>query len=85
MAHPSDTDLDRVIERARADLDLAQLAVLRQFTPERRLQLMFELCEFVHHAIIAYERQRAPDISDEELCARYRRHIHATYATTKPA
>ncbi len=85
MTRPTRDEVARAAQRAVADLDERQLAALRRLTPERRLQLMFELCDFVHHAIIAYEYQRAPGMSDEDLRARYRRHIRTAHATEKPA
>ncbi len=63
------------------ELDWRQLAIFARHTPARRLQMMFEICEFIQGAIIASERQRAPHISDEELARRVRVHINLAYAT----
>jgi len=56
------------------ELDLRQLAVLAHLSPTRRLEIMFDLCESARQRIIASERQRNPNISDEELarCVRSR-------------
>jgi hypothetical protein len=74
------------LERLEADLktifdelDMRQLAIYAQQTPLQRLQMMFDLCEFAHNLIIASERQRQPDISDEELSRRVRARIELSY------
>lgn len=57
----------QAVRAAFDELDLQQLAVFARLSPTRRLQVMFDLCEFSRQMIIASERQRAPLMSDEEL------------------
>ena len=57
------------------EIDLSQLAILARLSPTRRLQMMFDLCEFSRQLIVASERQRDPDITDQELFRRVRARI----------
>jgi hypothetical protein len=61
------------------ELDWQQLAVLARLTPTRRLQIMFDLCEFSRQLIVATERQRHPQASNEELTRRVRERIELSY------
>ena len=61
------------------ELDLRQLAVLAHLSPTRRLEIMFDLCESARQRIIASERQRNPNISDEELARRVRSRIEMAH------
>ncbi len=61
------------------ELDLRQLAVLAHLSPTRRLEIMFDLCESARQRIIASERQRNPNISDEELARRVRARIEMAH------
>jgi hypothetical protein len=74
---PSDTA--RVVRAAFAELDLQQLAVLARLSPTRRLEIMFDLCESARRLVIASERQRNPNISDEELTRRVRVRIEMAH------
>ncbi len=61
------------------ELDLQQLAILASHPPTRRLEMLFDLCEFSQQLIIASERQREPDVSDAELARRVRARIELAY------
>ena len=61
------------------ELDLQQLAVLARLSPARRLEIMFDLCEFARQLVIASERQRDPGISSEELNRRVRARIELAH------
>ena len=61
------------------ELDMQQLAVFARLSPTRRLEIMFDLCEFSRQLIIASERQRHPDIAGEELARRVRARIELAY------
>jgi len=74
---PSDTT--RAVRAAFAELDLRQLAILARLSPTRRLEIMFDLCESARQRIIASERQRNPNISDEELARRVRSRIEMAH------
>jgi hypothetical protein len=69
----------QAIRAAFDELDWEQLAVLARLTPTRRLQIMFELCEFSRQMIIATERQRYPFASDEDVTRRVRERIELSY------
>ena len=62
------------------ELDLRQLAVLARLSPARRLEIMFDLCEFARQLVIASERQRDPLISDQDLASRVRARIELAHA-----
>ena len=62
------------------ELDLRQLAVLARLSPARRLEIMFDLCEFVRQLVIASERQHDPTISDQDLARRVRARIELAHA-----
>ena len=63
------------------ELDLRQLAVLARLSPARRLEIMFDLCEFARQLVIASERQRDPLISDQDLARRVRARIELAHAS----
>ncbi len=67
------------IEAVFAELDWQQLAVFARHTPTRRLEMMFDLCNFAQNMIVASERQRNPHISDTDLARRVRDRIQLTY------
>jgi hypothetical protein len=62
------------------ELDLRQLAILARLSPARRLEIMFDLCEFARQLVIASERQRDPLISDQDLAHRVRARIEMAHA-----
>ena len=62
------------------ELDLQQLAVLARLSSARRLEIMFDLCEFARQLVIASERQRNPLISDQDLARRVRARIELAHA-----
>ena len=61
------------------ELDWEQLAVFARLTPARRLQIMFELCDFSRQMIVATERQRHPLSSTEDVARRVRERIEMSY------
>jgi hypothetical protein len=72
-------DYTQAVRNAFDELDWQQLAVLARLTPTRRLQIMFELCEFSRQMIIATERQRYPFASDADVTRRVRERIELSY------
>lgn len=78
----STTSLDTAaaVRAAFNELDLHQLAVLARLSPPRRLEIMFDLCEFARQLVIASERQRNPLISDQDLARRVRARIELAHA-----
>lgn len=73
------SDIAPAVRSAFDELDLQQLAVLARLSPTRRLEIMFDLCEFARQLVIASERQRTPDISDEDLARRVRARIELAH------
>jgi hypothetical protein len=69
----------RAVRTAFDELDWQQLAVLARLTPARRLQIMFDLCEFSRQMMVATERQRHPQASNAELTRRVRERIELSY------
>ncbi len=69
----------QAVRNAFEELDWQQLEVFARLTPARRLQIMFELCEFSRQMIVATEKQRYPFASDEELTRRIRERIELSY------
>ena len=74
--HPEDT---LAVRTAFDELDWQQLAVLARLTPGRRLQIMFDLCEFSRQMIVAAERQRHPLLTVEELARQLRARIELSH------
>ncbi len=72
-------DMARAVHAAFDELDMRQLAILARLSPTRRLEMMFDLCEFSRQLIIASERQRNPNITDEELARRVRARIELAH------
>jgi hypothetical protein len=72
-------DTEQAVRAAFDELDMRHLAVFARLSPVRRLEIMFDLCEFSRQLIIASERQRDPDISDGELARRVRTRIELAY------
>lgn len=57
------------------ELDMQQLEIIAHLTPTRRLQMMFDLCEFSRQMIVASERQREPNLDDADLGQRVKARI----------
>jgi hypothetical protein len=76
-ATPLDTTL--AVRAAFAELDLRQLDILARLSPTRRLEIMFDLCEFARQLVIASERQRDPGVSDQDLARRVRARIELAH------
>jgi hypothetical protein len=72
-------DTAAAVRAAFDELDLRQLAVLARLSPTRRLEIMFDLCEFARQLVIASERQREPGISSEDLNRRVRARIELAH------
>ncbi len=74
---PSRSDMIRAVFD---DLDSRQLEILAQLSAARRLEIMFELIEFLRQKTYAAEKQRNPQASEDELWQRVRRRIELGYA-----
>jgi hypothetical protein len=68
-------DTTHAVRAAFAELDLRQLGILARLSPTRRLEIMFDLCEFARQLVIASERQGNPGLSDKDLARRVRARI----------
>ena len=81
MAVDSSIPLDttHAVRAAFAELDLRQLGILAHLSPTRRLEIMFDLCEFARQLVIASERQGDPGLSDQDLARRVRARIELAH------
>jgi len=68
-------DLSQFIRSVFDELDMRQLDIFARHSPTRRLQIMFDLCEFSRQMIIASERQRDHNLDDQELARRVKERI----------
>jgi len=57
-------------------LDPQQVAIWRQMTPARKLQLLFQMWHFARKIAWTTERQWHPDLTEEELSRRVWRRFH---------
>ena len=73
------SDIAQAVRAAFDELDSRQLAILAHLSPTRRLEIMFDLCEFSRQLVIASERQRDSGISNEELERRVRTRIELAH------
>ena len=72
-------DTAQLVRAVFDELDLLQLAIFARHSPTRRLEMMFDLCEFSRGLVIASERQREPTMTDDELARRVRARIELTH------
>lgn len=79
LLHPTLTTRE-IIRMASRELDAQQLRFIASLSPTQRLELMFQLCEFVQQLAYQVERQENPDASEEEIAARLRRRMELSYA-----
>lgn len=75
MIRPTDAEIDRAIQRARAELDPAQLGVLKRLSPAQRWQLVADLSDFGRSAIVALEHLQSPHLEDTEIMRRVTQHM----------
>ncbi len=66
-----------IIQMASLDLDSRQLRLISPLSPSARLELMFQLCEFMQELAFQVERQETPEASDEEIEIRLRKRVRA--------
>jgi hypothetical protein len=72
-------DFARAVRAACEGLDWQQLKIFARLSPAHRAQIIFELCEFAQGLLIASERQRAPQASDDEILRRVAARIKLSY------
>lgn len=72
-------DLAQSIRTVFDELDAQQLKIFARHSTTRRLEMMFDLCEFSRQMIIASERQRDPGVDDAELARRVKVRIELAY------
>lgn len=78
LLHPPLTTRE-IIRMASSELDAQQLRLLAPLSPTQRLELMFQLCEFIQQLAYQMERNENPDASEEEIAARLRRRMRLSY------
>jgi hypothetical protein len=82
---PAGRELAEEFRRRLGTLDPQQVAIWRQMTPARKLQLLFQMWHFARKIAWTTERQWHPDLTEEELARRVWRRFHGTeipYAST---
>ena len=75
---PAILHLTEDFRRRLGALDPQQVAIWREMTPARKLQLLFQLWHFALKVAWTTERQWHPDLSPEELSRRVWRRIHGS-------
>ena len=75
---PATLALAEDFRRLLGTLDPQQVAIWREMTPARKLQLLFQLWSFGLKVAWTTERQWHPDLSPEELSRRVWRRIHGS-------
>ena len=73
---PATLALAKDFRRRLGKLDPQQVAIWREMTPARKLQLLFQLWSFALKVAWTTERQWHPDLSPEELTWRVLRRMH---------
>ena len=73
---PAVRGLAESFRRRLGTLDPRQVAIWRQMTPARKLQLLFQLWYFARKVAWTTERQWHPDLPEEELSRRVWRRFH---------
>lgn len=71
--------IEQVIRSAFDDVNLKQIEIFARMTPAERAQIMFDLIEFQRQKMYAFEKQRDPNATEEELWKRVRRRIELSY------
>jgi len=71
--------IEQVIRSCFDDINLKQIEVFARMTPAERAQIMFDLIEFQRQKMYAFEKQRDPNATEEELWRRVRRRIELSY------
>jgi hypothetical protein len=72
----SQMDFAPVVQAVFDELDMQQLAVFRQLSGARRIQQVFDLCDWARSLIIASICSQYPNISESELTERILQRIH---------
>ncbi len=71
--------IEEVVRACFDDLDPKQIEIFARMTPAERAQIMFDLIEFQRQKMYAFEKQRAPNATEQELWKRVRRRIELSY------
>lgn len=75
---PATLALAKDFRRRLGTLDPQQVAIWREMTAARKLQLLFQLWSFALKVAWTTERQRHPDLSQEDLSRRVWKRIHGS-------
>jgi len=62
-----DTDFDRSVREAFADLNYDMVPVLARLSPERRFGMIGDLADFARASYAAQEKRANPDLPPEEI------------------
>ena len=76
QSKPSDPDEVERLRQRLGPLDPRQVAIWRQMSGARRLELAFQAHQFALEAVRAAERRRQPDLPDDEFAWHVIRRLH---------
>ncbi len=71
-------DLAASFRRRLGTLDPRQVAIWREMTPARKLELLFQMWHLARTIAWTTERQWHPDLSDDEIARRVWKRMHGT-------
>ncbi len=71
--------MEDVIRSAFDDVNMKQIEIFARMTIAERAQIMFDLIEFQRQKMYAFEKQRDPTATEQELWKRVRRRIELSY------
>ncbi len=80
---PSHEEVERQLSNLEP-LDPRQVAIWKEMTPARRLDLAFQAYHFALEVVRTTERSRHPDLPEEELKWRVIRRMHGDLSLGRP-
>lgn len=63
----SETEFERAVQEAFADLNYDMIPVLAKLSPERRFAMIGDLADFARTSYVAQERRAHPELPEEEI------------------
>lgn len=67
IAVTAESEFERAVREAFADLNYDMIPVLAKLSPERRFAMIGELADFARASYVAQERRAHPDLPEEEI------------------
>ena len=85
QSKPSDPDDVEQLRQRLGPLDPRQVAIWRQMSGARRLELAFQAYQFALEAVRAAERRRQPDLPGDVMAWRVIWRMHGDFRLGRPA